>query len=100
MRNWGIGSRRRLPVVQVPAVSSLIMSASLAGGVPPIRGALRGQFESGFAGSQGTGAPCSHRVRSRFPLLSRGVWHCPHIATPSTTYFPRATLGAALAVLL
>lgn len=69
------------------------MSASLAGnGVPPICGGpLIGHTDSGFAGSHGTGAPASHRDLSEFPLLSRGVWHCPHMATPSTTYFPRAT---------
>src|SRR5450755_2625121 len=97
MRNCGIGKRRDLPAVQTPVVSSLIMSASLAGGVPPIRGALIGQFESGFAGMYGTGDPCSHRLRSRFPLSSRGVWHWAHMATLSTRYFPRATSEAPLA---
>jgi hypothetical protein len=55
-----MGGRSRSPVVQIPVVSSLIMSESLAGkGVPPIRGALIGQLESGFDGAHGTGAPCS-----------------------------------------
>jgi hypothetical protein len=42
----------------MPVVKSLTMSASLAGkGVPAILGALIGQFESGFVGAHGTGAP-------------------------------------------
>src|SRR5713226_9614775 len=45
----------------------------------------------GCADSSHTGAPCSHRLRSGTPALSRGLWHWPHIATPSTIYFPRAT---------
>jgi hypothetical protein len=36
MRNCGMGSRNRFPFVQMPVVSSLTMSASEAGGVPPI----------------------------------------------------------------
>src|SRR5450755_961203 len=99
MRNWGMGSRRGLPVVQMPVVRSLIMSASLAGGVPPMRGALSGQFWAGLAGSQGTGDPWSHRVWSRFPLASRGVWHCPQTATDSTMYLPRATSAPPIAAL-
>src|ERR1700722_2313886 len=91
MRNCGIGKRSRLPVVQMPVVSSLTMSASSAGGVPPILGALTGQSELGLAGRYGSGPPCSQLARSGFPLLSLGVWHCPHMATPSTRYFPRTT---------
>src|ERR1700723_2051975 len=92
MRNGIIGRRRGLPVVQMPVVSSLTISASLAGGLPPILGAIRGQLLTApSAGDQPTGEPCSQRLRSRLPLLSRGVWHSPHMATPSTRYLPRAT---------
>src|ERR1700676_1105394 len=91
MRNWGMGGRRRAPVVQMPVMSSLTMSESLAGnGVPTIRGALAGQFESGFAGVQGNAAPCSQCARSGLPLGSLGVWQSPQIAILSTIYFPRA----------
>src|SRR5580658_1952006 len=42
------------------------------------------------------GAPCSQRLRSGFPSRSTGVWHWPHLATPSTRYFPRATFASPL----
>src|ERR1035438_7392845 len=90
MRKGIIGKRNGFPVVQIPVVSSLTISASLAGGLPPILGATSGQFVFGTDGAHGTGAPCSHRLISRFPLASRGVWHCPHIATACTRYLPRA----------
>src|ERR1700690_1038421 len=86
-----MGKRRGLPVVQMPVVSNLTISASLAGGFPPILGAISGQFDAPSTGAHRTDAPCNHRLRSRPPLLFRGVWHSPHIATPSTRYFPRAT---------
>lgn len=92
MRNGIIGKRNCFPFVQMPVVSSLIISASLAGGFPPILGAIMGQaLIPPLAGDHGTGAPCNHLLRSRLPSPSRGVWHCPHIATPSTRYLPRAT---------
>src|ERR1022692_1591726 len=99
MRKGIMGKRRGFPVVQMPVVRSLIMSASLAGGLPPILGAIRGQLESPpSAGAQRTAAPCSHLVRSTPPLLARGVWHSPHISTDSTRYFPRATSPPPLAL--
>lgn len=73
MWNGIIGNRNGLPFVQMPVVSSLIMSASPAGGAPPIRGAERGHFGSGFEGSMNTGAPWRVRCGSSFPSLSRGV---------------------------
>lgn len=91
MRNGIMGKRNCLPLVQIPVVSSLIISASLAGGLPPILGAIMGQLLAlPSAGDHGTGAPCNQLLESSSPLLSRGVWHCPHIATPSTRYLPRA----------
>ena len=91
MRNGIIGKRNCFPFVHIPVVSSLIISASLAGGFPPILGAIMGQaLIPPFAGDHGTGAPCNHLLRSRLPSPSRGVWHWPHIATPSTRYLPRA----------
>ena len=91
MRNGIIGKSSCLPLVHMPVVSSLIMSASLAGGVPPILGASNGHFGRGCAGTHGTAPPCNHWLRIRTPFSSRGVWHCPHIATLSTRYLPRAT---------
>jgi hypothetical protein len=69
LRNCGIGGRRGLPVVQTPLVSSLIMSASLAGsGVLPIRRVLIGRSDSGSAGSHGTDART--RIRRGFTEIA------------------------------
>src|SRR5579864_2843201 len=86
-----MGGRRGVPVFQMPAVRRVMSSASLPGGEPAIRGACSGQSCTGTDGCSQSGAPSSQRLRSRFPELSRGVWHMPHMATPSTRYFPRAT---------
>lgn len=93
-----MGKRSGCPFVQIPVVNSFTMSASLAGGVPPIRGAFNGQFGLAAGGPQVTGAPSRGRLCSRVPSLFRGVWHCPHIATFSTRYFPRSTSPAAPSV--
>ena len=62
IRNGIIGKRNGWPVIQIPVVSSLTISTSLAGGVPPIRGACNGQLESApDAGTHNTGAPCKAR---------------------------------------
>src|SRR5262252_2976032 len=78
----------------MPVVKSLVRSSSLPGISPARRGALSGQSDIGFAGLSQRGAPCSHRVVSSAPELVRGVWHCVHIATPSTMYLPRVTAFA------
>jgi hypothetical protein len=91
MRNCGIGGRRGFPFRHTQVVSSVTISAWLPGGVPAIRGACSGQSVDGSAGLNPTGAPSSHFVRSKSPVLVRGVWHWAHTATPSTIYLPRAT---------
>jgi hypothetical protein len=49
------------------------MSSSLAGGVPAMRGALRGQFAVRWAGRSQTAAPLSWRPVSISPESVRGV---------------------------
>src|ERR1700733_1887158 len=67
IRNGIIGKRNGCPFVQIPVVSNFTISASLAGGFPPILGATSGQFEFATDGANGTDAPCNHRLISRFP---------------------------------
>src|SRR5215831_10882935 len=73
MRNGGMGGRSGLPLVQIPVVSSIVISASVPGGVPAIRGTWSGQLSVGWAGSNHSEPPCSHLLRSRRPWGSRGV---------------------------
>src|SRR5271165_5821625 len=94
-----MGQRRGLPSTQIPVINSVIIAASLAGGVPAMRGSMSGQLGSGRAGKYGTGPPASHLEVSGSPLASRGVWQSPQCATPTTIYLPRSTELALLPVL-
>ena len=90
IRNCGIGGRGGFPVREMPVISRRTISSSVPGGRPASLGVTSAHPSVGRAGRIGTGPPASGRRASGLPSASRGVWHLPHIATPSTMYFPRA----------
>ena len=90
IRNCGIGGRGGFPVREMPVISRRTISSSVPGGRPASLGVTSAHPSVGRAGRIGTGPPASGRRSSGWPFASLGVWHLPHNATPSTTYFPRA----------
>jgi len=90
IRKGGIGGLGGLPVREIPVVRRVIISASVPGGAPAIRGSTIAQLGEGYVGRVCVGPPWSQCARSGFPVSSRCVWQRSHIATPSTRYLPRS----------
>jgi hypothetical protein len=98
MRKGGIGGLGGRPVREIPVVNSLMISASVPGGEPAIRGSRIAQAGEGYVGRVCVGPPISQRARSGLPRSSRCVWQRSHIATPSTIYLPRSTRACSAVV--
>ena len=90
-RYCGMGGRPGSSLYAIPVIKNLIACSSVHPGRPAILGVLSAQTGIGTIGLNVSVAPFNNFPGMGSPFSLVGVCQSPHLLTPSTRYFPRAS---------